>query len=699
MNNMRKIIFLFFIILLLNPFFIINTKANEKNDTIQRRAPINIKVILVGPYFNKEIIDTQFLESLLPKNKTNIILMDEITTGVLYDLKYEFVFTSQEFRIKLAKYLTSIGEEREEENPWFYHYEIGIDWFKKEPTKIKAIFYNATLVEKWLYENKEEYGRFPENGYTIMLLDMHDLPSINYEQFSDFLKSRSLGFPLPEITAHYYSVFYEDKDLGYRLRYRGFATGWGGNYRFWFIDLSAGPTFVSEWFDLPIQVIMKDQGINPYTPIGGKWLTELLADYIIEFIYNFALPNFVYDPPISKNYTIELIVFDNRKIEEKGNISINNAININYIRNTIENLVSYSNVSIKIKIENLLNYPELEKILKENTVFLNSWIHRYLFISDINATYVDAEATYNYLKNNLNKFVYFIRNRETYTIPIFIFAFSNNTHFYFKYKWYILNLHPEFKTILGASLKELVLIGISQQDLTYGEYVSPKQEGKGLGLTQTIIHEIGHMLGLMHPFEYSDIGNFVNSTMSYFSYAYSFSSFDKDAINRIHVDKLIIEINKKIIEIETIMNNKIESKEIEEGINEIKNSLSKANDEYRKMNYINAFNIIESLPNKADLLLEKARILPNITTPLISELKEKDLEIEKLNKKIEQLESIIQIEKSKVEELNLTIFSQKEDISKLKNELGTTKLNAIYSIIGIIIGAIIIILIIAKRKK
>ena len=700
MNNMRKIIFLFFIILLLNPSFIINTKAEEKiNDTIQRRIPINIKVILIGPYFNKEIIDTQFLENLLPKNKTNLILMDEITTGVIYDLKYEFVFISSEFRIKLAKYLTSIGEEREEENPWFYHYEIGIDWFKKEPTKIKAIFYNATLVEKWLYENKEEYGGFPENGYTIMLLDMHDLPSITYEQFSDFLKSRSLGFPLPEVTAHYYSVFYEDKDLGYRLRYRGFATGWGGNHRFWFIDLSAGPTFVSEWFDLPIQVIMKDQGINPYTSIGGKWLTELLADYIIEFIYNFALPNYVYDPPISKNYTIELIVFDNRKIEEKENVSINNAININYVRNAIENLVPYSNVSIKVKFENLLNYPELEKILKENTVFLNSWIHRYLFISDVNATYVDAEAIYNYLKNNLNKFTYFIRNRETYTIPVFIFAFSNNTHFYFKYKWYILNIHPEFKTILGASLKELVLIGISQQDLTYGEYVSPKQERKGLGLTQTIIHEVGHMMGLMHPFEYSDIGNFVNSTMSYFSYVYSFSSFDKDAINRIHVDKLIIEINKKIIEIEKIMNSKIESKEIEEGINEIKNLLNKANDEYGKMNYINAFNIIENIPKKADLLLEKARILPNITVPLISELKEKDLEIEKLNKNIEQLEYSIQIEKSKAKELNLTISLQKEEISKLKNELEATKLNTIYSIIGIIIGAIIILIIIFKKKR
>ncbi|MEM1575309.1 MAG: hypothetical protein QXO29_06115 [Nitrososphaerota archaeon] len=707
---MRKIIFLFFIVLLLAPSFIINTKSEEKiNNAIQRRVPITIKTILIGPYFNKEIIDIQFLENLLPKNKTNVILMDETTTGVVYDLNYEFVFASQEFRIKLAKYLTSIGEEKEEENPWFYNYVLGVDWFKKEPTKIKATFYNATLVEKWLYENKEEYGGFPENGYTIMLLDMRDLPSITYKQFSSFLISRSLGFPLPEVTAHYYSVFYEDKDLGYRLRYRGFATGWGGNYRFWFIDLSAGPTFISEWFDLPIQVIMEDQGINPYTLSGSKWITELLADYIIEFIYNLALPNYVYNPQLSKNYRIELIVFDYRKLEEKEIVLIENAINIDYIKNAIKNLIPYSNISIKIEFKDLLNYPELEKTLRENTVFINSWLHRYLFISDTNTSYVDAESIYYYLKNNLNRFIHdFIRDEETYTIPVFIFAFSNNTHFYFKYKWYIQNIHPEFKSILGVALKEFVLIGVSQQDLTYGEYVSPKQEGKGIGLTQTIIHEIGHMLGLAHPFQYSDIGNFVNSTMSYFSYEYGFSLFDKDAINRAHVDNLIIKTKEKIIKIENIMKNKVESKEIEEEINYIKNLINEVENEYKRMNYIKAFNIIKNIPGEIDLLIEKAEKLPDITAPLISELKEKEIIIESLKRNITRLESEIQREKSKIEELNSIISSQKEEISILKNELESTKIEAeklkninylLISIIGSLLIIIIVVIILRKRKE
>lgn len=693
--------FLFLILLLVSPSFIINIKAEENFNIIKRKVPINIKIILVGPYFNKEIIDPSFLENLLPKNKTNVILMDEITTRVLYDIKYEFIFTSQDFRIKLAKYLTSIGEEKEVENPWFYNFEIGVDWFKKEPTKVKATFYNTTLVEKWLYENKEEYGGFPENGYTIMLLDMHDLPSITYEHFSKFLIARSLGFPLPEVTAHYYSVFYEDKDLGYRLRYRGFATGWGGNYRFWFIDLSAGPTFISEWFDLPIQIIMEDQGINPYTSTGSKWLTELLADYIIEFIYNLALPNYVYNPSLSKNYRIELIVFDDRRLDEKEIVSIENTININYIRNAIKTLIPYSNISIGIDFKDLSHYLELEKELRENTIFINSWLHRYLFISDTNNSYIDAESIYYYLKNNLNKFVNnFIRDEETYTIPIFIFAFSNNTHFYFKYKWYIQNIHPEFKSILGVALKEFVLIGISQQDLTYGEYVSPKQEGKGLGLTQTIIHEIGHMLGLMHPFQYSDVGNFVNSTMSYFSYSYGFSSFDKDAINRAHVDKLIIETTEKIIIIENLMKNKIESKEILEEINKIKDLINKADNEYKKMNYINAFNIIENIPRRIDLLIEEAKKLPDITAPLLSELKEKEKMIEYLNQNIMQLKSEIQIEESKIIELNSTISFQIEEISKLKNELEATKLkNIFYGVIGIIIGTLITILITIFKKR
>ncbi|MEM2029077.1 MAG: hypothetical protein QXS05_06830, partial [Candidatus Bathyarchaeia archaeon] len=175
-----------------------------------------------------------------------------------------------------------------------------------KPSRTLSFLYDARRVEEWLTENLNELGGLPENGYMIIIADLRDgLPSAAYRDIRNFLIARTFGLIPPKVEAHYYKINYTDLDRGYRLRYREFAVGWGGSKRFWFLDLSAGPTFVSMWYDLPIQVIMEDQSINPYTSSGSQWLIELLADYIYEFVYNLAAPDFVYNPPWSENYIIK----------------------------------------------------------------------------------------------------------------------------------------------------------------------------------------------------------------------------------------------------------------------------------------------------------------------------------------------------------------------------------------------------------
>jgi len=70
--------------------------------------------------------------------------------------------------------------------------------------------------------------------------------------------------------------------------------------------------------------------------------------------------------------------------------------------------------------------------------------------------------------------------------------------------------------------------------------VTPKQPEEGFGFTQVIIHELGHIVGLMHSHSFDWLGGFF-SAMGYYTYDYMFGRFDKWALQRIHANKAMME--------------------------------------------------------------------------------------------------------------------------------------------------------------
>lgn len=65
--------------------------------------------------------------------------------------------------------------------------------FISKPTKVMASIYDARKVEEWLIGSSEEFNGFPENGYTIMLADLRDLPLATYKEITMFPKTRKFG--------------------------------------------------------------------------------------------------------------------------------------------------------------------------------------------------------------------------------------------------------------------------------------------------------------------------------------------------------------------------------------------------------------------------------------------------------------------------------------------------------------------------
>jgi len=94
-------------------------------------------------------------------------------------------------------------------------------------------------------------------------------------------------------------------------------------------------------------------------------------------------------------------------------------------------------------------------------------------------------------------------------------------------------------TFAGEALGDMVLIGLSQSDFMLGNRTIPKQTGKGDGFSHVAIHELGHMMGLNHPFIYDLTEDFTNTVMGYYAYSLNYSQFDRDTILRGVNDELL----------------------------------------------------------------------------------------------------------------------------------------------------------------
>jgi hypothetical protein len=164
---------------------------------------------------------------------------------------------------------------------------------------------------------------------------------------------------------------------------------------------------------------------------------------------------------------------------------------------------------------------------------------------------------------------------------VFAFALSGDTYFSYTYKWFIGKNDWETGALLGIALKECVLISYNQWEFTRGDQVDPPQPGVGEGFTQTIIHEVGHEFGLMHPHQYGDIGDFIFSAMGYFTDDYKFGQIDRDALQRAHVDQAYMET-------ELLLAQASEHPEAAGLVGQAQNKLAEADSAYSRMEYVKA---------------------------------------------------------------------------------------------------------------
>ena len=567
------------VILFASSYPIANVSADQQNYTsplATRIASLDIKVVLLG--FDQNLIDENYLTWNSPGTRYQLMQIPGISTNTLYSLNYEYVFPGGSFLNDFVQFLQSNAKKETRQNViWNISYAeikgpLGTGHFLNYthfPVQSANTYYPADNVETWLVQHQSDYGGLPENGYVLVLADLSTrLPSTTLSQYKLALQGKDVQF-----TSHFYNKTYADGDLGIQLN-RRYMTAWGGHSRLFYADLSAGPEQTAE--QLPIQLAYGLNGVDLSTSYGKLWLNQFVADYISGAVPNIFAPDFVYPISYASSYKIKIVVLDNRTA------STDPPITKTFDQETAvkewQALLPWATVTAETKYARVSDYPELQQIIVKSRSPVN-------YGSPPGTPAVDARPVYEWLsesgQGHIKDFVQVTRDATEYDIPVFAFAFSGQYEFGFTFKEMIVKEADFDRTIWGVALYDLVLISHSTYDFKRGDISDPAQPGKGFGFTNTVIHEVGHMVGLMHPFSFDPTENFVASVMAYYPYENSFSIFDRDTVVRGQADLLLRTTAQVLSETPSVLIN-------EGDLSAARSKADSAEKAYSTMNYLQA---------------------------------------------------------------------------------------------------------------
>ncbi len=509
---------------------------NEQGFGLNRSASLTIKIVFLG--ITPGELNSTYLKSSVsvPPLKYQAILAGPLNTGVIFNFNYQLTFADNSTTTKFVQYLRSIEKQEDTAPRPILPSGLVNPYFTNSSTLSVArnYFYDADKVESWLGSNMTLFGASPASGYALFVADLHSfaIPSFNYTEYQNYIAICRPCRAHP-VDAHYYNRTITDPDLGLKQT-RHFMTGWGGSGRFYYMDLSAGPSYWTN--ELPVQVASQLRGISTSTYYGKLWMSKFIGSYVYGAVNNLFAPDQLYPVNYAQNYDVQLFVLDNRTTAEKlQGPKLTATINETMIQENLASLVPFAGVTVKINYANVTDYPRLAAIMANATTALRDPVS--------GRPIVDGDLVYNWFTTyglgHIANFINVTRTTSRIDIPGFLFAFKGNYTFGVPVKEDIGSPNI-YGTFGGEALGDMVMIGFSQQaDFTIGNNSTYSQPGKGAGFTHAATHELGHMMGLNHPFIYDLTEDFTNTVMGYYAYSLNYSQFDRDSILRGVNDELL----------------------------------------------------------------------------------------------------------------------------------------------------------------
>ncbi len=457
-----------------------NIKIPFDKDIILEKT-INVNLILIGETWSTD--SKSSILNNLPTHRDPIFAQSQEKTGVRHTYDYNFISVSESEVNNLSKFMreNSLGMQIFGSNLldiefWQADWVIAnhpewVEWDNYGNVLGYNIGYgmiDALAMEEYLYENFVGSNPQLDTPYSVNLafvaMDLEDL---------DYL--------------HNYSILSKDDASGEYFTAMGLM-GYGGTYDMLFFDLYAAP-----WFDIDIQTweyvfppwveTLHDCGTN-------QCLVDLISYHTSESLQYVISPDLLYPLKNADKYVVDAVIYT--KPGGQNTVTpqtFEKFLDKDKVKKEFEFLYPHSEWDVNYSFERRdthgLSY-EFKKDLESASYFTFDNIYG----EEKSIQLLSVEKIQSGLLSWAQEQTKFsIPN--TVKIPVLIEIDSSNTSDVYLDMYGVLGIAPS----MPDSDESCCAFGVTSQKKLWSEKI---------GITDLFTHEVGHTLGLMHPFMSTD---------------------------------------------------------------------------------------------------------------------------------------------------------------------------------------------------
>ena len=451
------------------------------------KAPIKINVMMLGDTWpSTDEVQKQLLQSYKP-----VIYSQNRTIGVEFVYNYNFA-TDVSLSRELFSYIDSIAIDNSTKIPLSLTQWLGAKYkeFEVLVDEEDRYYLHCIKTEKEC-KNHLPYGA---DGTPICLYDTCGLYRLHYkwidaslvEEWLHNKATKSEGYTIfflhPPTTQmnylHSYGITTEDADSDKMFRQEGMM-GFGGKYRSYFIDLTAGPSFYP---DVPIPTLATIFHKNIFDTTNEQDYAKLIANYINDAITLLFTPSYLYEPVHKSKYFLDIFIIDQTSGRSFAEIA-QQYLTASRLESSMKNLIPYSEWKFKIEGKSFDWLPrELGRAVIKSMSFSK---FEGIDTIRINSATLKVELD-KWAKSNLTpeKAQELEREKEgAIYLPVIILVFDAFA--------YVDDgaLGLAMPDVSDPKVPCCVIIATEKSMLTDFD----------AGLTSITVHEAGHLVGLLHP--------------------------------------------------------------------------------------------------------------------------------------------------------------------------------------------------------